>query len=554
MESPVPAKRRSVRAYAIVAAVVAVAAGAGGWALTGGASGSASIADLGPAATVTRGLLIVSVTESGEISAEKRKVISNEIRFPVIIKSLVEEGQTVRKGDTVITFDCRELLDAIETKKLEVTTGKSAYLQAVENVELDKKEVANAVRKAEQAVVDAEADIRRYMEAGGPVKIADANAAITTARRDLTLAEGKLNFKLEVNADKELNSPFSENEIEAEKLSVDKLKIALQKAVSNYEMLIKYDDPVELRKLKTAVEDATLALARAKHTAKSKVLTAETDAETKKITFEMKSTQLTDLLAEAEKISFTADEEGLVVYNTGSNRWNPNNITVEVGAKINPRQQLMIIPDLTTLLVKTKVYEAIIDQVNVGLKAHVRLDSKPDTLLGGKVVKVGVLPDSQHGWLNPGVKIFKVDVKLDEDVPSLKPGMTAQVEIELRRLDNVLSVPVAAVFTEQEKTFCYRLADGQVERVEVKIGQMNDTRVEILTGLTEGDQVLLSQPTTLDEGGDKPPDEDAAPNAKPKAPKEPKAPEAGPPDRPRPTDKPARPAPAGRGQGKAAVG
>ena len=495
-----PAGRRSVWPYVIGAAVLLAVLGGGAWAIFSEPDAAGMSAGNGPVAVVARGLLIVSVTESGEVKPEKRKVISNEIRYPVIIKELVEEGDRVKKGETIITFECRELLDEIEGKKLAVTNAKNTYLQADENVELDKKEQDNLVRRAEQAVVDAEADLRRYMEAGGPVKIDDANSAIHTARRDLALAEDRLNFKLKVNADEELNKPFSENDIEVEKLSVEKLKIALRKAVSEYGMLLKYDDPREKRTLQMAVEDAKLALERAKHTAKSKLLTSETDRETKKVALDLQTRQLDDLLQDANKLVIVAEEEGLVVYDTGGSRWRPTDTVVEVGAKVSPRQQLMIIPDMTTLLIKTKVYEAIIDQVKPGLKAHVRLDARPDSVLPAHVVKVGVLPDSQHDWLNPGVKVFKVDIDLDEDVPDLRPGTSAQVEIELLRLSNVLSVPVAAVFTEQERTCCYRSVNGRVDRAEVKLGHMNDTRVQILSGLTEGDEVLLNPPISA-EGG-----------------------------------------------------
>jgi len=494
--APAAARRRVAWPYVLGAGVLLAALAGGAWAIFGGSNPADASASNGPVAVVTRGPLIISVTESGEVQAEKRTVISNEIRYPVIIKSLVEEGARVRKGQTIITFECRELVDAIESKKLAVSNAKNTYLQAVENVELEKKEQDNLVRKAEQAVEDAQADLRRYMEAGGPVKISDANSAIHTARRDLALAEDRLNFKLKVNADEELKKPFSENDIEVEKLSVEKLKIALRKALAEYDMLLKYDDPRQKRTLQMAVEDAKLALERARHTAKSKVLTAETDRDTKKVSLDLQSRQLDDLLEDANKLVIKAEEEGLVVYDTGGNRWRPSDTVVEVGANISPRQQLMIIPDMTTLLIKTKVYEAIIDLVQPGLKAHVRFDSRPDTPVAGHVSKVAVLPDSQNHWLNPGVKVFKVDVELNEKVADLRPGMTAQVEIELARLEDVLSVPVAAVFTEQEKTFCCRVNDGQVERVEVKTGKMNDTRVQILSGLSEGDKVLLAPPVS----------------------------------------------------------
>ena len=73
--------------------------------------------------------------------------------------------------------------------------------------------------------------------------------------------------------------------------------------------------------------------------------------------------------------------------------------------------------------------------------------------------------------------------------------MTAQVELVLARLVDVLSVPVAAVFTEQEKTFCYRVNGGRPEQVNVKVGRMNDKRVEIASGLAKGDRVLLAPPS-----------------------------------------------------------
>jgi len=488
----------------------------GAWAVLSGSGAEDAGAGNGPTALVTRGSLVVSVTENGEVRAEKRTVIANEIRWSVVIKSLVDEGERVKKGDTIIEFECRELIDSIESKKLAVTNARNAHTQAAENVQLEEKEVANLVRKAEQAVQDAKDDLRRYIEAAGPIKLSDANSAISTAKRDLALAEHKLNFKLKVNADKELNSPFSENEIEAEKLQVEKLKLALGKAISAYNMLQKYDDPREQRTFKMAVEDAELALSRARHDAKSKLFTATIDRDTKKATLDLQDKQLTELEEEATKLVIKAEEEGLVVYDTGGSRWRPSNTVVEIGAKIPSRQQLMIIPDMTTLLIRTKVYEAIIDQVKVGQKAHVRFDTRPDITVGAHVTKVGVLPDSQHGWLNPDVKVFKVDVKLDEDLVDLKPGMTAQVEIELDRLADVLSVPVAAVFTEQEKTYCYTPSPEGPKPVEVTLGRMNETRVQVLAGLAEGDRVLLAPPPALEgkERKKKADDEPADPEGK----------------------------------------
>lgn len=455
-------------------------------------------ADLGAAAVATRGPFVVSVTETGEVEAERRKIIANELQWPVIIRSVVEEGARVADGQTIVAFECKELADAITLKQIEVTNASASYTQARENLILKRKEMDNQVRKARQAVVDANADIQRYIEGEGPIKLSDAEADIQTARRDLALAQDKLNFKLEVNANKELKSPFSDNEIEADKLGVERLKLALQKAINNRQMLNKYDHPRQIANLKMAIEDARLALARAELEARSQVLQAEADSAAKKATFDMQTKKLDELQTEAAKLVVKADKEGLVVYDTGKQWYQSDSFNIEVGAKITPRQQLMIIPDMSTLQVKTKVYESIIDQVRERLPATIRLDARPDSPIRGHVERVAVLPSSQHRWLNPGVKIFDVIVKFDQPAGDLKPGMSAQVEIELARLHDVLSVPVSAVFTEQERTYCYRLTDGQARRAPIKVGRMNDTRVEVVAGLAEGDEILLSPPATTE--------------------------------------------------------
>jgi multidrug efflux pump subunit AcrA (membrane-fusion protein) len=513
--SPTGAKTRRKLRVLVAAAIIAALAVAGAWAVLSAIGGAAVATDLGPTAAVTRGPLVYSVTESGEVEAERRKVIGNELRYPAIIKSVVPEGTAVKEGDTVIEFECKELIDDIDKGKITVTAAQNAYTQARENLTLKQKEVDAAVRTAGQAVVNADSDLKKYIEIDGPTKLDDANSAIATAKQDLLLAQAKLDFKLKVNADEELKSPFSKNDIEADKLGVFKLELAKKKAENARVMLMKYDHPRQILTYEIAVENAKLALARAKLEASSGILKADADLAAAKATFEMQDRLLKDLLEDAGKMVVKADKEGLVVYDTGSSRWYSSDVRVEVGAKINPRQQLMIIPDLTTLQIRTKVYEAIIDDVRPGLPAHVKLENKPDQTFSGKIIRVGVLPDSQNRWLNPGVKVFSVIVRLDQEIEGLRPGMSSEVEIELAKLDNVLSVPIASVYSEQDKTFCYRVeGSGGYKRAPVQLGRMNSTCVQILSGLQAGDRVLLAPPSGEQVEMGKPKDEEKDDQAK----------------------------------------
>ena len=213
----------------------------------------------------------------------------------------------------------------------------------------------------------------------------------------------------------------------------------------------------------------------------------------KKLNFDRRTKKLVELREDEKKLNVVAEQVGLVVYRSSDGRRTTETI-VEKGEKVDPRQRLMIIPDMSTLQIKTRVYEAMVQKTKVGLKTIIRLDINPDNALYGKIHKVAVLPDSQHRWINPDLKIFTVIVKFNELPKDIKPGMTCKVEMILAELENVLSVPIAAVFTENDKTLCYRITDDGFEPVEVKVGGMNDEYVQILSGLQEGDEVTLTKP------------------------------------------------------------
>lgn len=462
--------------------------------------------------------LLVTVTESGELEAQRRRIISNELRWPVIIKTVAPQG-LLKPGETIIEFECKELLDAIVQQELAVTSADNDYTQARESRLLKVKEMANKVSNAAESITDAGENLKRYEEKGREIAISDAKRAIQLAEETLRLARKKLLFKQKANADPELNKPYSRNEIEADQLAVDRLELAWKKAESQKEMLEKYDQPKEIRKLNRAVTEAELDLDRAKLESKTQLLIAKSREEAKKATRDMKRDRLKEMREDERKLVVKTETEGLVVYNTGGSRWRPSNVQVQVGEKINPRQQLMIIPDMSTLKVTTKVYEARISEVKPGLKAYITLDSRPDRKLTGRVDKVAVLPDTQHRWLNPGVKVFNVIVSFDENIDDLglKPGMGAQVELVLAHLTDVLTLPIAAVFTEQEKTYCYRVEGETASPVVVQIGKMNNKKVQILSGLAEGDRVLLTPPAFTRDGRRKP-SEKPAPAPEPPSP------------------------------------
>jgi len=101
-------------------------------------------------------------------------------------------------------------------------------------------------------------------------------------------------------------------------------------------------------------------------------------------------------------------------------------------------------------------------------------------------------------WMNPDLKVYSTDVRINGMHKSLKTGMTAKVEIIIEELKDVLSVPIQSVINHEGKKLCFVVTNKGPRHREVETGAFNDNFVEIKSGLSEGEKVLLNPPR-LDE-------------------------------------------------------
>lgn len=478
-------------------------------------NGSHDQIDQGLTAEVQRGQLLVTISEKGEIEAGESEVIRNELPWSATIVYIVENGTPVEAGDRVVEFECERLETEIEEERLAVDTASEALLRAQRSLELKEKELDNKLANAKQSVEDSKADLERYLKGQYPIQLAEHEQEIAIAERACRLAEEKLNFKLKINEDPKLGQPYSENDLKAEKLAVDRLKLSEQRAKSKLEMLKKYDHPRERQRFEANVRSAELALERAQLEHEAELSIAQTQLKYKRKNLRDRTDKLTELETyKNEDLVVEATRDGYVDYRQDGPWWQW--IQLKVGTEVRRKHQLMIIPDITSLHIETQVFEAMIERLKskmeenpeVGVKAFVRLEARSGEVLSGNVKWVAPQPKSQDRRRNPGVKVFRVLVELDGEPAEmgLTTNMSCSVEIVLDMLDDVLHVPVAAVFAENQDYFVYKMVDGQPVKTYVQVGGSNEKRVQIVSGLAEGDRVRLTPPEE-----EKSPEEDQAP-------------------------------------------
>jgi len=154
---------------------------------------------------------------------------------------------------------------------------------------------------------------------------------------------------------------------------------------------------------------------------------------------------------------------------------------------------VMTIGDTKQVYVQGKVDEADIANVYLGQAARIKVESFRDKVFQGKVTKISPL-----GVEKDNVTTFEVRVSIDNSTGELKANMTANAEILVEEHKNTLMVPEQALVYDVKKNASVNVPDSKakdgVKSVPVKVGVANGSNTEILSGLKEGDTVVLPAP------------------------------------------------------------
>jgi macrolide-specific efflux system membrane fusion protein len=147
---------------------------------------------------------------------------------------------------------------------------------------------------------------------------------------------------------------------------------------------------------------------------------------------------------------------------------------------------LVTIADLEHLQVATSVDQADISKVAVDQQVQVTIDAVPGKTFSGKVASIDPIATT-----NSNVVTYTVYVTLDELDSGMRLGMSANLEIALAKKDNVLYVPNIAIHTRGDEKYVTKMIDGEQSEIPVTTGLESTDRTEIVSGLSEGDDIAL---------------------------------------------------------------
>lgn len=148
-------------------------------------------------------------------------------------------------------------------------------------------------------------------------------------------------------------------------------------------------------------------------------------------------------------------------------------------------QPAVVITDIGLLEIEADITEKLINKVFVGKKVQLKIPAVSDEQLDAAVSLVNPVPDSR-------TNLYKMKIEVINYGDLLKPGMIAQIYLNVDESKDVFMLPIDSVIQEESEYFVYVVEDGKAVHKTVKVDVDNGEYIEIIAGVQADDQVIVS--------------------------------------------------------------
>ncbi|MEM6692137.1 MAG: hypothetical protein AAF664_22100 [Planctomycetota bacterium] len=395
--------------------------------------------------TISRGELVVSLTELGTLESSNNTEVKCRVRGDNTITFVIESGTEVESGQTLVQLETLAIEEEISERTKFYHLAESGAARSAADVERSKIAISE------------------YEEGRFVSELAALQKNLAVAESSLLNAKNRLQHS-EMLARSEYTSDL---ELEEKEFAVNQAKLTLDLTKTQIDVLKNFTKKEELVRLK-----GELDAAEATH--KANVERALADKK-----------RLKRAQEELDDCTIVSSRGGLVIYPTGE-EWK-DAPEIEEGATVRKDQTLLLMPDLSQMQVKVGIHESVVKRMQVGMNANVKLNRQ---LLPAEVSYVASVAKPASWWTGNVVK-YDAIVSLPSETAGMRPGMSAEVEIILAQYDDVLLIPTAACVEVDGQFVCWVQKDTQVERRELEIGDSSNMFLLVESGIEEGERVIL---------------------------------------------------------------
>ena len=317
-----------------------------------------------------------------------------------------------------------------------------------------------------------------YVDSGDYVATLDHQAVEEQRKAALDEMEKALSEYEDGKIDSNLTLSNQRDLIVNAKLDLEEKEIAVQESA--------YEAPSIQRKVEMDLDKAKRKLNQVK-AAYDLITQQETNKVTRRfINYKQMRERVEALNQLMESLIIRSPHAGIISYYTY-----PWGGSVKTGSRVSQWEPIIAtFPNMNTLVTKTFINEIDIALIKKGQKVKIGIDAFPENELSGEVVSV-----ANMGQLMPNsdAKVFEIKIKVNGSDPRLRPAMTTSNTIQTNSFSDTLFIPIESVFSNDSMSFVYLAGEKETKQI-IETGEENENFVIVRQGLTEGQQIYLTEP------------------------------------------------------------
>lgn len=412
-----------------------------------------------------------------------------------VLKAM-EHGAAVKAGDFLIAFNTERIDRAIADLQRDLAVAKIAFQEAELQVQLLQSTVPLDLASSDRLRRVSEEDYEQFLKVDRPLSQRLMDFMVKVSEDNLSYEKEELRQLEKMYKADDLVEETEEIILKRTRDSVARATFNLERMKTERETVLKLTLPRAEESIKLNRQRQEIDWKRSHTTIPNAKRRAELALEKLKIEGGRSEERLQRLLADRTWMTYKAPVTGIVYYGRCTRgKWSNLDTAFEKlrrGGHVMNEDVFMTIVEPRPLVVRTTIPERHIQHVKPGMKGIVQPTGFPDAKLTAIVDRINAAPFGSQGF------DAVVNVALDESSPPVVPGMTCELRIVPYRKSEALTIPAAALGTDDQDPLKYHVCvpgkDGKPDKRPVTIGKRADKQVEILKGLAEGDEILAECP------------------------------------------------------------
>ena len=398
--------------------------------------------------TIERGHMQITLTEQGTLESANNTKIKCKVRGASTINWVIENGTYVQAGDELVRIENKQIEEYLHERTKFAHLSRDSAIGY--RTQADRAEVA----------------ISQYLEGQFHTQLLTYQKDIAILQGNLSSARNALDHAKMMAKDEYV----PQIELEEKQFAVKQTELTLEAKREEVSVLQEFTKKEELARLQGNWEAAKAA------------------AEGHEEVLRMDEQRVELAQQEMERCIIRADRSGLVVY-PKSDHWK-DAPDIAQGSTVHNDQVLLLMPDLSKMQVRVGIHESMLKSIRPGMHARVVI---PNETLDGKVTSIASVARPVGLWSG---NVVKYDAIIE--LPSserLKPGMNAEVHIQLEEFKDALRIPACAVFEGEDGPYCWLGPPANPTKRMLNLGPGSDEYLTIQSGLRHGEQVLFRSPS-----------------------------------------------------------